>query len=268
MDLFQAVFLAIVQGLTEFLPISSSGHLIVPAVVFGWPDQGLAFDVAVHVGTLLAVLIYFRKDVKAILAGWFAQVLRQTPNHEAQLGWAVIIGTIPAVVAGLLMSDLIATHLRAIEVIAGTSILFGLLLLYSDFKGQKSKTLQNIDWKVALLIGLAQAVALIPGTSRSGITITCALLLGFTRESAARFSFLLSMPTIMGAGLLMSLELAETEQVGIVQDLLIGAGFAAISAYLCIHWFLKWLDRIGFMPFVAYRIIFGGLLFWVAYSYG
>ena len=267
MDLFQAIFLAIVQGLTEFLPISSSGHLIVPAIAFGWPDQGLAFDVAVHVGTLLAVLVYFRNDVIAILRGWFAQVFKRIPSPEAQLGWAVIIGTIPAVVAGLLLNDLISTHLRAIEVIAATSILFGLLLLFADNKGNKNRLVESIDWKVALLIGLAQAVALIPGTSRSGITITCALLLGYTRESAARFSFLLSIPVILGAGLLMSVELIETKQVGVWQDLLLGAGFAAISAYLCIHWFLKLLDKIGFMPFVAYRVLFGCLLFWMAYTY-
>ena len=229
----------------------------------------MAFDVAVHVGTLLAVLVYFRKDVIAILNGWFAQVFKQIPSHEAQLGWAVIIGTLPAVIAGLFFGDLVSGYLRTIGVIATTSILFGLLLLYSDVKGAKNRTIESIDWKVALLIGLAQAVALIPGTSRSGITITCALLLGYTRESAARFSFLLSMPTILGAGLLMTLELIETEQAGtgIWQDLLIGAGFAAVSAYLCIHWFLKLLDKIGFMPFVAYRVMFGGLLFWVAYSY-
>ncbi|MBV1915739.1 MAG: undecaprenyl-diphosphate phosphatase [Pseudomonadales bacterium] len=267
MDLFQAIFLAIVQGLTEFLPISSSGHLIVPAVLFGWADQGLAFDVAVHVGTLLAVLVYFRKDVIAILNGWFVQIFKRIPSPEAQLGWAVIIGTIPAVIAGLLVSDLVGSHLRSIEVIAATSIVFGLLLLYSDIKGGKNRTIESIGWKVALMIGLAQAVALIPGTSRSGITITCALLLGYTRESAARFSFLLSMPTIFGAGLLMSLELIETGETGVWQDLLIGAGFAAISAYICIHWFLKLLDKIGFMPFVAYRMLFGGLLFWMAYSY-
>jgi len=267
LDLFQAIFLAVVQGLTEFLPVSSSGHLIVPAVIFGWPDQGLAFDVAVHVGTLLAVLVYFRKDVNAILRGWFAQVFKRIPSPEAQLGWAVILGTLPAVVAGLLMSDIIGTHLRTIEVIAATSIVFGLLLLFADIKGNKRLGIEQMSWKIALMIGLAQAVALIPGTSRSGITITCALLLGFTRESAARFSFLLSIPTILGAGLLMSLELVETKQVGLWQDLLIGAGFAAVSAYICIHWFLKLLDRIGFMPFVAYRVVFGGLLFWVASSY-
>ena len=267
MDLFQAIFLAIVQGLTEFLPISSSGHLIVPAVVFGWRDQGLAFDVAVHVGTLLAVLAYFRKDVISILNGWFAQVFKQVPSHEAQLGWAVIIGTLPAVIAGLLFGDLVGGYLRTIEVIATTSILFGLLLFYADRRGSKKLGIEGINWQLALLIGLAQAVALIPGTSRSGITITAALLLGFSRDSAARFSFLLSIPTILGAGLLMTIELVETDQVGMWQDLLIGAGFAAISAYLCIHWFLKLLDRIGFMPFVAYRVLFGCLLFWVAYGY-
>lgn len=169
MDNLQIFFLAIIQGLTEFLPISSSAHLILPSAILGWTDQGLAFDVAVHVGSLIAVLWYFRHDVQQVVVHWCQSVTGGKATPESRLGWLLILATIPAGLAGLLLGDFIESQLRSIAVIASTTILFGLLLGMSDFWGRRVKTLHQITWRSALFIGLAQALALIPGTSRSGL---------------------------------------------------------------------------------------------------
>jgi len=258
-SLLQVVVLAIIQGLTEFLPISSSAHLILPSAVLGWPDQGLAFDVAVHVGTLIAVLSYFRKDLKRLICAWCGQCFRGNPSAEGRLGWAIILATIPAGIAGLLFDNFIETHLRSIMVIALTTIGFGLLLGVADQRSTKTKTLDTLGWKQALIIGVAQALALIPGTSRSGITMTAALALGFDRVTSARFSFLLSIPIIVLSGGFKGVELLGATAVPWGQ-IVLAVALSAITAYCCIYTFLAWVDRVGMMPFVWYRLILGVVL--------
>lgn len=260
MDWMHVVVLALLQGVTEFLPVSSSAHLILPSQLLGWPDQGLAFDVAVHVGTLLAVLIAFRHEVVATAGGWLRHVFKREASAESRLGWAVIIGTLPAVVVGYLLEDSIELYTRSALVIAASTIVFGLVLWWADARGVRRFEMERLDGKRALLIGCAQALALIPGTSRSGITITAALLLGFTRQSAARFSFLLSIPLILAAGGLKTIELIQTGNDAAWLDIAWGVGISFVSAVLCIKLFLAALDRIGMLPFVIYRLLLGVVL--------
>jgi undecaprenyl-diphosphatase len=265
MDTLHIIVLALIQGITEFLPISSSGHLILPSGLLGWPDQGLAFDVAVHVGTLLAVLTYFRQTIIDIGSAWLTGFYKpdQTPNSK--LGWFIILATIPAGLAGLVFDDFIETHLRTTLVIALTTILFGLLLGWADYIGQLSKQhdITQLTINIVLIIGFAQAIALIPGTSRSGITITAALFCGLHRQSAAQFSFLISIPIIALSGGYKALQLLG-EPITYWNDLFLGIAVSAISAFICIFYFMKFINRIGMIPFVIYRLILGaGLLIWV-----
>lgn len=259
MDVIQVIILALVQGLTEFLPISSSAHLILVPILSDWDDQGIAFDVAVHAGTLIAVVTYFRKEISKMIVEWFGS-LRGRHTEDSKLAWAVLIATIPVGLVGLVFIDFIGEHLRSPLVIACTTIVFGLFLWLADRKGSMSRDEHQMGWKDVLLIGLAQAVALIPGTSRSGITITAALLLGLNRQAAARFSFLLSIPVILLAGGIETMEYLKVASVNDTQDLIMGALVSAISAYACIHYFLKLLERIGMMPFVIYRLVLGAVL--------
>ncbi len=261
MDWIQIIVLALVQGLTEFLPISSSAHLILVPVVLQWPDQGLAFDVAVHVGTLLAVVGYFRRDVWAMLRDGSASLIKRRHVGESRLAWAVLLGTLPVGIAALLFKDFIELQLRSPLVIATTSIIFGLLLGWADHYGQRRQ--RALDWRAVLIVALAQALALIPGTSRSGITMTAGLFLGLGREMAARFSFLLAIPVIFLAGLVQTLELVEASMPVDWGSLLAGVLLSAVSAYLCIHYFLKLIERIGMLPFVVYRVLLGAVLFMV-----
>ncbi|MCL4133954.1 UNVERIFIED_CONTAM: hypothetical protein GTU68_013697 [Idotea baltica] len=250
MSYFEALMLALVQGFTEFLPISSSAHLILPSAVLGWEDQGLAFDVAVHVGTLAAVVIAF-----------FGSVFKGERSKEAKLAWMIILATIPACIFGLLMKDIVELYLRSAWVIATTTIIFGLLLWWVDKNSSLRDDEYQAGWKKALFIGLAQAMAIIPGTSRSGATITAALYLGFTREAAARFSFLMSIPIITLAGGYLGLKLVTSGDPIHVGTLLTGIVVSFISAYICIHFFLKLISRMGMTPFVIYRLILGFGLF-------
>ena len=261
MDFLHILALALLQGLTEFLPISSSAHLILLPLIAGWQDQGLAFDVAVHVGTLSAVVYYFRDTLRTLFRDWFQGIKQRQQVGESRLAWAVLWGTIPVGLAGLAFKDIIETDLRDPLVIAITTIIFGLLLGYADWRGKRQRTESNLSWFDILFIGCAQAIALIPGTSRSGITITAALLLGLTRPAAARFSFLLSIPAIFLPGCLKVRELILSNTTVDWNALLLGILFSAISAYLCIKLFLKLIDKIGMWPFVVYRLFLGGLLF-------
>lgn len=257
----QIIILALIQGLTEFLPISSSAHLILAPMINGWADQGIAFDVAVHVGTLTAVVFYFRKDLNAMTRDWFASVYTRTQIGESRLAWAVLIATIPVGLCGLLFHDVIATQLRSPLVIAGTTIGFGLLLGWADWRGRRTRNEQTLSTGNVLFIGLAQALSLIPGTSRSGITMTAGLMLGLTREAAARFSFLLSIPVILLSGGLETVKLVQAEVVADWSALMMGTLISALAAYLCIHLFLKFISSMGMWPFVAYRLLLGiGLL--------
>lgn len=260
MTWLEAVILALVQGLTEFLPISSSAHLILPSQVLGWSDQGLAFDVAVHVGTLLAIVLYFRSEVFDLSKAWVKSVTGREQTEYGRLAWLIVLSTLPAGVAGVLFNDFISTNLRSTAVIASTTILFGLVLFLADRRGARRLTINDMDVKSAVVIGLSQAMSLVPGTSRSGITMTAALLLGFTRDAAARYSFLLSIPLITVAGLLKTKELIETGSENDWFLVLLGTGVAFISAYACIHWFLVLLEKIGFTPFVIYRLLLGAVL--------
>ena len=260
MDFIQIIFLALLQGITEFLPISSSAHLILPSQVLGWPDQGLAFDVAVHVGALMAVVHYFRRDIHLLTISWLSSGFSRSMTSSARLAWYIVIATIPAGLCGLFFDNWIEQNLRSSIVIAATTIIFGLLLWFADKQGSQRLVIADITLFVALVIGLAQVLALVPGTSRSGITITAALFLGLRSSEAARFSFLLSIPLIAAAGLFKFTELVASDVTVQYLELLTGLVVAGMSAWLCIHYFLVFINRIGLLPFVIYRLILGSLL--------
>ena len=264
----QAIILGLIQGLTEFLPISSSGHLAMIPLVSSWPDQGLAFDCVVHLGTLTAVVYYFRTDLAKMTVG-FGETLKQrswSANRDGQMAWMIGFATIPVGIAGLAFKDFIETDLRSVETIGIASIVFGLLLLAGDKMGKRTRNDSAWGIKDVMIVGLAQAVALIPGTSRSGITMTAALFLGYTRQAAARFSFLLSIPVIFLAGGLKIKDWIEMPvQTTGLSALVIGYIVSAVSAYICIHYFLKFLNRIGMGPFVIYRMLLGGILLWMVW---
>jgi len=266
MELLQITLLALLQGVTEFLPISSSAHLILFPTLTGYTDQGLAFDVAVHVGTLTAVVWYFRHELQVMSRDWLTSVVKRKQVGDSKLMWAVGFGTIPVGLAGLLFKSHIENSLREPLVIAITTILFGLLLWWADRQGQRQRDEHTIGWRDVALIGIAQAIALIPGTSRSGITITAGLMLGLTAQAAARFSFLLSIPVILLAGGLHTIELVKSGSMVDWNALLLGTTVSAISAYLCIHYFLKLVERVGLFPFVLYRLVLGTVLLFLVYQ--
>lgn len=258
-DAFQAIWLALIQGLTEFLPISSSAHLILVPELLGWPDQGIVFDMALHIGTLIAVVYYFRHQLIAMTKSWLASFRGQMDN-EAKLAWGIIVGTVPIIIAGLFFADYVDKLLRSPMVIAAATIGFGLLLWLADRNARDSRTEYSLSWTDVLIIGAAQAVAMIPGTSRSGITMTAGLFLGLTREAAARFSFLLSIPTIVMGGAYESIKLVKEPQDFDLSVMLIGILVSAVTAWLVIHYFLKWIEKTRMTPFVIYRLILGAFL--------
>ena len=261
MDWIQIIALAVVQGITEFLPISSSAHLILLPQLEGWVDQGLAFDVAVHVGSLAAVLAYFRRDLAVLVRDFGRSLAVRRPTGQSGLAWAVLWTTVPVGIAGLLLKGTVETTLRAPLVIAGTTIGFALLLWWADAKGRGMRDERSIGWRDVLVIGVAQALALVPGTSRSGITMTAAMMMGLSRTAAARFSFLLSIPVIALAGCLQIFELVTAEAAVDWNALLLGCAASGLAAYLCIRLFLGLIERIGMLPFVIYRLLLGGILF-------
>ncbi len=257
MDNLQIVILAIVQGLTEFLPISSSAHLVLVPQMLSWPDQGLVFDVAVHIGSLIAVLYYFRVEVKRMTISWVRSLTGGEADQDSLLAWWVIIGTVPAVVVGFLLQGPIEENLRIPWIVAAGSIIFGLLLWYADASARRTRNEFQLNLKDVLIIGGFQALALIPGISRSGITITLGLFLGLTRKAAARFSFLLAIPLILASGVMQSVRMViEVSPIG-WGDLLLGSALSAVSAGICIHFFLRLVERIGMLPFVVYRVLLG-----------
>ncbi|MCC2604966.1 undecaprenyl-diphosphate phosphatase [Planctobacterium marinum] len=260
MSLPEIIILALIQGLSEFLPISSSAHLILPSQLFGWHDQGLAFDVAVHVGSLLAVVSYFRKEVLQLTVGW-GQSLTGNVTEDGKLAWMIILATLPVIIVGFLVKDYVEGWLRSGYVIATTTIVFGLLLYWADKVATRQQGDVELTWKKALIVGLAQVAAIIPGTSRSGVTMTAALFLGISREKAARFSFLLSIPTILGAGTILTYKLLSSDVAVNWEELFYGVVLSFISAYICITLFLKWISTLGMTPFVIYRIVLGIVIF-------
>jgi len=265
METLHILLLALVQGITEFLPISSSAHLILAPKLFGFADQGMAFDVAIHVGSLLAVIGYFRNELNQIIRDFFASLGRpENSTEHSKMGWMIIIATIPIIFTGLFFKSFIELHMRTAMMIAIPTIIFGLLLYWSDLKGRKEREASSVAWKDALIIGLFQSIAIFPGTSRSGITMTAGLMLGLTRKAASKFSFLLSIPTIIMSGIYVTYRLVSSSEQIIWSDLLFGATLSFASAYLCIHLFLSFIERCGMLPFVVYRLILGVVLLFIA----
>lgn len=255
-DWWQTILLAIVQGVTEFLPVSSSAHLILPSQLLGWPDQGLMFDVGVHAGTLMAVLYYFRGTVMRVCLS-----LMPGEGVDRSELWALCVATLPVVVVGFLLRGSIATDARGGLVIAIATLFFGFLLGWADRVARHNDSgCTAIRIRDALLIGLAQMFALIPGTSRSGVTITAALFLGYPAQTATRFSFLLSIPVILGASLVMLLSATEEHLLSTSGKILPALIASAIFAYGTISMFMRLVERVGLMPFVIYRLILGTLL--------
>jgi undecaprenyl-diphosphatase len=263
MEMIHVFWLALLQGLTEFLPISSSAHLILLPQLMDWSDQGLAFDVSVHLGTLCAVLLYFRRDLIVMVRDWFGSLWHRKLTPDARLAWAVLWGTIPAGLTGFLFSDDIEKHLRSPLIIAATTILFGVLLWWADSRRTESRDEHSLAWRDIVFVGIAQALALIPGTSRSGITITAGLMVGLSRQAAARYSFLLSIPIILAAGGLETRKLILSAMPVDWWSLGVGATVAGVSAYLVIHYFLKLINRITMLPFALYRILLGFALIYL-----
>lgn len=268
MTVLNIIVLALLQGLTELLPISSSAHLILVPVLTGWPDQGLMVDASLHLGTFCAIALYFWRDVLAMIVG-LLNLLRGKVTPGAKLAGFVIIATIPAVICGLLIKDYAETALRSVTIIGWTATIFGILLYVADRWGVRLKRLEHMTWQGALIVGLAQCIALIPGTSRSGITMTAGRALGFERRDAARFSFLVSLPVTLGAGLLGVYEISKGADGGAhLHDAALAAGGAFLASLATVAFLMNWLRTANFTPFVLYRVALGvGLLIWV-YGFG
>lgn len=260
---FQVVILAIVQGLTEFLPISSSGHLVLVPVFLGWTDQGLAFDVAVHFGSLIAVLLFFRNDIYGLLRGGIQVLGGDASSLEGRMALGIALGTIPAALAGLAFADWIEANLRSPAVIVFTLSGYAVLMFLADRFGKRVREIADVQIKDAVLIGVAQALALIPGTSRSGITITAAMALGFERQDAARFSFLLAVPVILLASVYSLIGLLMTELEVAWSQLAIGVVVSAVVAYLSIEFFMRFVSKIGLLPFAIYRLGLAAVIVYV-----
>mgnify|MGYP000085153590 CR=1 FL=1 len=268
-NFWQISILSLIQGITEFLPISSSAHLQLPALLLGWSDQGLAFDIAVHLGTLLAVVGYFHRDILALIKSFLFQItaraLDEQQKREARLAWLLILASIPAAIAGVLLYDIVAMYGRNAQLIAGSSIVFALLLWWVDSRSSHSRSMDDWNWQSALAVGLAQVFALLPGTSRSGVTMTAAVQCGFSREAAARFSFLLAIPIILGSGALLLLDVLQGGQLELSISLLLYAAIlAGVTALACIHFFLRLIAQLGYLPFVIYRVVLGGAILLLA----
>ena len=265
MTWIQVIVLAVVQGLTEFLPISSSGHLVLVPSVLGWTDQGLVFDVAVHFGSLGAVCVYFRNDIVAVLRGSVSVATGHTKSPESRMAIAIAIGTVPAALAGLLFAGWISDNLRHPSVVVGTLAGFGIVLALADRFGKRQRIIADVGIRDAIVIGLAQALALIPGTSRSGVTISAALMLGFQRRDAARFSFLLSAPVILLATLYETAVLIAGGGSVAWSTLGVAALVSGVVAYLSIEFFMRFVTAIGLLPFAVYRLVLAAVIVFVLF---
>lgn len=259
----QIVVLALVQGITEFLPVSSAGHLVLASDLAGWPDQTLKFDVALHVGTLFAVALYFWRDLWTVAKGTFRPPKRG-PNPGRRLGFYLFVGTLPVLPAGALVELFAEDILRDPLIIAIATVVFGAILFLADRFGLTIRRVEHMTLQSALFIGIAQALAVIPGTSRSGITMTAARLVGFERAAAARFSLLLSIPAIVAAGAVSGYDLYKTGDLQLTQDAILGALLSFAVALASIWALLKLLQKTSFTPFVIYRLLLGaGILVWL-----
>ena len=267
--MFSAIFLGIVQGLTEFLPISSSAHIrIVGEFMNKAQDPGARFTAITQIGTELAVLIFFRKDIKAIVVSWVKQTILRTQlsaegKGQARMGWLIIVGSIPIVVLGYLGKDIITNDLRSLWLIASVMIIFGLILGFADKVGKSERTLDQLNSKHGILYGAAQALALVPGVSRSGATIAMGRFLGYTREAALRYSFLLALPAVFGSGLYELKDAFSTDaapNVFSIPETLVATGVAFVIGYIVISWLLKFVSTKSFRPFIIYRVALGSLI--------
>lgn len=267
MPFIQILVLAIIQGLTEFLPVSSSGHLILVPATTGWPDQGLAVDVAAHIGTLVAVLIYFWRDVGRMIGGLFRLLVGRV-DGGARLAGYLLVATVPALITGFVVDEYAGTLLRNVEIVGWTLIVFGIVLWVADRIGLTIRRVEHMTLRQAIFVGLAQALAFIPGTSRSGITMTAARLVGYERAEAARFSFLLAIPAIAAAGLWKGYQLVESGETEQIQAALLTAGLCVLTGLFAIAFMMQWLKRANFTPFVAYRLLLGGFILYLVYVEG
>jgi undecaprenyl-diphosphatase len=258
---FEAVVLGVVQGLTEFLPISSSAHLLILSQLFGWDDPGAAFTAVTQIGTEMAVIIYFRREIGEILRAWSRSIVDADMRREpaARMGWLVIIGTLPIAVLGLIFQDQIETIARNLWLTATMLIVFGLLLGVADALGARVKTERDLTVKDGILYGFAQALALIPGVSRSGASISAGLAMGYTRGAAARYAFLLAVPAVLASGLFEARKIGDDTTVAWGPTLL-ATGIAFAIGLAVIAWLMRWLTTKSFLPFVIYRLALGGLV--------
>ncbi len=263
MESIQSIILAFVQGLTEFLPVSSSGHLILIPKLLGWEDQGLSFDVAVHLGSLMAVMVYFRVEISIILRDTFGNLFGGVSSEHSRLGWQLAAATIPVGLVGLLFGESIQSTLRDPTIIALAMIVFAVLLWWVDRRNPQNVSLSGIGWSSVALIACAQAIAIMPGVSRSGMTIAAALLVGLNRDAAARFSFLLAIPVILLASGFKVAELLQAEVSVNWSNLALGGAVSFAVALACIHWFLGFIRRFTMLPFVLYLISLAALILWV-----
>jgi undecaprenyl-diphosphatase len=259
---FEAVVLGLVQGLTEFLPISSSAHLRIVGEAFGWDDPGAAFTAITQIGTEIAVLLYFRRDIGRIIAAWVASLFGRGKkgDPDARMGWLIIVGSIPIVVLGLLFQDRIETTLRDLRIVAIALVAFSLILYWADRVGAKKRELDQLTVGHGIAFGFAQAMALVPGVSRSGGTITMGLFLGYTRSAAARYSFLLAVPAVLGSGFFQAYEALTGDVAGETVEwgpTIVATVIAFAVGLSVIAWLLRYLNRGSFTPFVVYRVVLG-----------
>lgn len=258
---FEAIVLGIVQGLTEFLPVSSSAHILIVSQLLGWADPGAAFTAVTQIGTELAVVIYFRRDLVRIISTWWASLTDRTlrSSIDARMGWYVIVGTIPIVVLGITFSSQIQTGARNLYLVATVLIVFGLILGIADRWGRKVLTLDQLNTRNGVLFGFGQALALIPGVSRSGATITAGLAMGYTREAATRYSFLLAIPAVFGSGFYEATRIGGDDNVA-WGPTLVATVVALVIGYSVIAWLIKWISHNSFTPFVIYRVVLGSVV--------
>lgn len=262
MEFFKAVFLGVLQGLTEFLPISSSAHLAIFPKFFGWEDPGAAFTAVVQIGTELAVLIYFRRDIWTIGSGWLKALVSQ--EHRAapewRMGWFIIVGSLPIVVLGLALESAIDKQFRNLWVIGSTLIVLGIVLGIAERVGRLSRPIDQLTWRHAVALGLAQAAALVPGVSRSGATISMGLFLGYERAAATRYAFLLAIPAVVGAGLYKLKDIPGGDNAYGVAPTVVATVVSFVVGYATIAWLLKYVSTNSYAPFVVYRVFLGGLV--------
>ena len=271
MPLLHLIILAIVQGITEFLPISSSGHLVIAHAALGHDEmmsnqQEKVLDIAVHLGTLIAVCAYFYRDLMGMIKGGIDLLMLRFKTPEAQKSLLILVASLPVIIVGFGIAMMDVAMFDHLVVIGWTTLIFGIVLWLADRNSQQTLRSEDLSWKHALIIGCSQILALIPGTSRSGITMTAARGLGYSRIEAARFSMLLGIVAISGAGVLTSLDVFEMQDFSFTKDLAIAAGLSCIAAFIAIALMMKWLVKSTFTPFAIYRVLLGGALLIIAYG--